>query len=146
MKPRRDLPFNWMPAGLVSREVAIPVLLLSLWLAIMQPADYATLWGMGYAALVAWLGFRLWERIGADDAASMPVPTYATADPAPVQEILEAGSVEPAKVFEATIVLQRLEDRGAARGLTLYDVLEVLGHLTPRNPGGARARQGARAG
>jgi hypothetical protein len=142
MKPRRDIALSWAPAGLASRDVAIPLMLLTLWFTIMQPPNYAMLWGMGYAGLVAWLGYRLWEQFGPGDSASTPTPVVV--EPAPVQEILASGAVDPSKVFEATIVLQRLEDRGVARGLNLYDVLEVLGHLTPRNPGG-HAQRGARA-
>jgi len=49
-------------------------------------------------------------------------------------ELLADGEVGRRQLYAAALVLARLQDRGAARDLTIEDVCEVLGYLRVPRP------------
>lgn len=51
-----------------------------------------------------------------------------------VQRLVACGKLAKKDMYHAAVALQRLHDRGIGRSLTLRDMCEVLGYLSPRAP------------
>jgi hypothetical protein len=51
-----------------------------------------------------------------------------------VRRLVAYGKLGTNDLYHAAVALQRLQDRGIGRSLTLRDMCEVLGYLPPRAP------------
>ncbi len=50
------------------------------------------------------------------------------------RDLVQSGEVTASEAYYAAVVLERLQDRGIGRALTLEDVCEILGYCGDNRP------------